>query len=168
MVNKAKNIGRLLLRAMSKWAVAPILSGPVRGLKWIVGAGQHGCWLGIYEKRKALRFAQAILTGFTVYDIGAHAGYYTLIASKKGAGKMQRVFAFEPWPPNYRYLQCHIALNNLSNVTAVQVAVSNTNGMMAFEKGGSSYIGHLGHGGGASSQGGLSGYMARGVGCSHA
>jgi FkbM family methyltransferase len=65
--------------------------------------------------------------GYTVLDIGANIGYYTLIFSKL-VGENGKVFAFEPDPENFTLLEKNIKMNNCSNVTLVKKAVSNRNG----------------------------------------
>ncbi len=74
---------RLPLRLIPRhWAV-PVIQGPLKNMRWIVEAGTHGCWLGTYEWEKAQRFAQEIRPGMVVFDIGAHAGFYSLLASSR-------------------------------------------------------------------------------------
>lgn len=34
----------------------PILQNKLQGKKWIIGCGQHGCWIGSYEYDKQLLF----------------------------------------------------------------------------------------------------------------
>lgn len=62
------------------------------------------------------------------YDVGAHIGYYTLLAATRG----KQVFSFEPDPENFQIVQEVVARNNLSNVSAVSAAVSDTNGHLEF------------------------------------
>lgn len=79
---------------------------------------------GTYESC-AIAFLKSALRPVDVFvDIGAHAGYYTLI----GARLAKEVIAFEPNPSNYKFLRFNIFLNRLRNVTAVSAAVSNFNG----------------------------------------
>ncbi len=40
---------RLPLRIIPAQTVMPIIQGKLKGKKWIVGASNHGCWLGSYE-----------------------------------------------------------------------------------------------------------------------
>ena len=87
---------RLPLKIIPGNAVLPILQGPLRGARWVVGSGTHGCWLGTYELPKVELFAGTIQEGMTVFDIGAHAGYYSLIASR-AVGGAGHVVAFEPF-----------------------------------------------------------------------
>ena len=62
-----------------------------------------------------------------VLDIGAHHGFYTLLASKI-VGLPGKVFAFEPSPRERGALSRHIALNRCRNVTVEALAVGSTNG----------------------------------------
>lgn len=113
-------------------AVVPILSGPARGCWWRVGAGVHGYWLGLYESKVAKLFASLITPRATVWDVGAHAGYFTLIAAKRGAA----VHAFEPAPDNARELRRHVALNRCADrVTVHQAAAGRFSGEAWLEPG---------------------------------
>jgi FkbM family methyltransferase len=78
----------------------------------------------------------------TVFDIGAHAGYYTLIASKLVGGS-GHVIAFEPALRNLRYLRRHLSLNHVSNVTVLEMAVSDRAGVGRFNMGAESSLGRL-------------------------
>jgi FkbM family methyltransferase len=126
----------------------PILQGRLRGKRWIVGSSQHGCWLGSYEYDKQRLLEQVIQPGSVVFDLGAHVGFHTLLASVL-VGSSGKVFAFEPMPKNLRYLKEHLRLNQIANVTVIEAAVSDRNGTALFELHDSSFQGRL------SSQGGL-------------
>lgn len=123
-------------------AVLPVLQGPGRGLRWIVGASNHGCWLGSYELRQTQILADQTDSGKVVYDIGAHVGWYSLIASRL-VGDAGRVVAFEPHPPNLSYLRRHLQLNSVSNVTILPVAVAGCDGTTGFLPGASRSTGRL-------------------------
>lgn len=120
----------------------PVVSGPLMGASWVVGAATHSSWLGVYERRKVLLFHRSIEDGHVVFDIGAHAGYYTLIAAK-AVGSGGRVVAFEPFARNIDYLRRHIDLNRVSNVTVIDAAVSDETGKGLFAEGKESQMGHL-------------------------
>lgn len=69
--------------------------------------------------------------GDVFVDVGAHVGYFTILASKI-VGNNGKVFAFEPCSRNYSVLLKNIEANNLTNVIAVNKAVSNVNGVADF------------------------------------
>lgn len=64
------------------------------------------------------------------FDIGANNGIYTLFAAKN----CSQVFAFEPYPPNISLLKNEIDRNDASNVDLWEIALSDSNGEMAFEQ----------------------------------
>jgi FkbM family methyltransferase len=133
---------RLPLRLIPKRMVLPILQGRMRGKKWIVGAGEHGYWLGSYEMSKRLAFEREINPGSIVYDIGANVGYFSLLASVL-VGEKGKVFAFEPLPRNIEFLKKHISLNKLTNIEVIEAAVSSQSGEAFFDLGASTAMGHL-------------------------
>lgn len=92
--------------------------------------------------------AQTIQSGWVVYDVGAHVGFYTLIFSilVESTGS---VFAFEPSPGNVALLRRHMKLNQCANVTLYQAAVTDYCGTARFDDARSSYTRQL------NSQGGL-------------
>lgn len=120
----------------------PILQGRLRGKKWIVGAGEHGYWLGSYELRKRLAFEREISPGSVIYDIGANVGYFSLLASEL-TGHDGKVYAFEPLPRNIEFLRKHVTLNRMVNIEVIEAAVSDQGGEASFDLGASSAMGHL-------------------------
>jgi len=119
-----------------------ILQGRLRGKKWIAGASNHGCWLGSYEFEKRMVFERLVKEEGIVFDIGAHVGFYTLLASDL-VGANGKVFAFEPLPRNLHYLKEHLKLNSVSNVTIVDAAVSDSCGSARFTERASSSTGRI-------------------------
>jgi FkbM family methyltransferase len=148
-IPKSSFFGKLIrfpLRLIPKDLVLPILQGRFRGKKWIVGAGNHGNWLGSYEFKKRLLFERLISTGSVVYDLGGFTGYYTILASVL-VGPAGRVYVFEPLPRNLHYLKQHLTLNQITNVSVFEAAVSNRSGRLSFQEGVSSARGRLDEGG---------------------
>ena len=133
---------RLPLRLIPCGTQMPILQGPLRGKRWIVGSSNHGCWLGSYEYPKQKAFSTAIKRGDVVYDLGAHVGFYSLLASVL-VGPEGQVFSFEPAPRNLTFLWRHIELNGVRNCSVWNVAVSCLDGTAKFDVGPSSSMGHL-------------------------
>jgi FkbM family methyltransferase len=138
-------IGRLLrapLRLIPPTAVVSIVHGPLRGKKWIVGSGNHGCWLGTFEHRKQRQVVRALERGDVVYDIGANAGFYSLLASVL-VGEKGHVYSFEPLQDNVRNLRKHMEMNRVTNCTVIEVAASSVDGEALFDPSSDRYTAHL-------------------------
>ena len=120
----------------------PIFQGRLRTKKWVVGSSTHGCWLGSYEFRLQKLFGNIIRPGSVVYDIGAHVGFYTLLASEI-VGNRGTVLAFEPVTKNLRYIYEHLRLNNVVNACVIEAAVSDDCRSTTFATGPNSYMGQL-------------------------
>jgi FkbM family methyltransferase len=130
---RMKLLSRLLrmpLRLMPPGRVVRIVSGELRGWKWISGSATHGCWLGHYESEAQAIFLANIRPGDVVFDIGANVGFYTLLASKLAAHGS--VVAFEPLPRNLALLERHLRLNEVCNVRVLPIAVSSQSGTARF------------------------------------
>lgn len=119
-----------------------ILSGPARGARWIAGAGPHGIWLGSYERHVQRAVRAGLAAGDVFFDIGANAGFYTLLAARI-VGSTGRVFAFEPLPENVDLLKQHLALNALGNVAIHATAITDTSGRARFARSSSRFTAHL-------------------------
>lgn len=138
-------IGKLLrapLRLIPPTAVLPILQGALRGKKWTAGSGSHGCWLGSYEYQKQKALQHELKAGDVVYDIGANAGFYSLLASVT-VGATGYVYSFEPSPRNLQELKRHMELNRIRNCTVIDAAVSSADGEATFDISGDRCTGHL-------------------------
>jgi len=74
-------------------------------------------------------FSEAVRDGAVVLDIGAHLGYFTVLAAKRGA----TVLAFEPNPRTIAHLRRNLALNGVTDhVRVVQRAVGGEPGTASF------------------------------------
>ena len=102
-----------------------------------------GWWLGAIDScRDAIvegRFEEAewrfvkrfLKKGMTVLDIGAHHGFYTILAAKKVGGE-GRVIAFEPSARERWRLLTNLKFNHCSKVKVEPFAVSNIDGEAPF------------------------------------
>jgi len=86
---------------------------------------------GLYEKPVKRVFKSLVRRGMTVVDAGAGFGYYTLLAARL-VGKRGCVYAFEPEPSRYDFLLRNVQINAYTNVTAVNIAISDKRGRMSF------------------------------------
>jgi FkbM family methyltransferase len=123
---------RLPLQFIPKEAQLPILQGKLQGKRWIAGSSTHGCWAGSYEYKKRRLFEHMVVEDSVVFDIGAHVGFYTLLASVL-VQERGHVLAFEPLPRNLLYLEEHLRINKVANVSIIKAAVTDTSGQAYFD-----------------------------------
>lgn len=100
-----------------------------RGDDWISNQVYWRGWAGYEAETVPLFFRLASRSQFTL-DVGAHVGFFTLLAGH--ANPEGRVCAFEPMPAVYERLMYNVALNRLSNVECVASAVGDMNGHAEF------------------------------------
>ena len=63
-------------------------------------------------------------------DVGAHYGFYALLAGKRDSAL--EVIACEPTPETFKVLAMNVALNGLKNVSVRQIGLSDKDGAAAF------------------------------------
>jgi FkbM family methyltransferase len=80
----------------------------------------------LWEHKEVDLLRRIIKPGMTILDIGANFGYYSLLFSQ-WAGKNGRVIAFEPTSEYSNRLIRHIQENNLRNVRAEIIGLSDSN-----------------------------------------
>ena len=143
-------VGRALrspFRLIPPSAAIPILQGPLRGRRWIVGSATHGCWLGSYEFETQRAFARLVRRGDVVYDLGANVGFYTLLGARL-AGSGGAVYSFEPLRRNLEFLRKHLVMNALKNCFVIDAAVADRDGEMRLDGSNAPTTAHLADGGG--------------------
>jgi FkbM family methyltransferase len=111
-------------------------------MKWTVGSGTHGYWLGSNEYSKRRRLERMLRPGQVFYDVGANVGFYTLVASAL-VGPTGHVAAFEPQPRNVEYLRRHIELNRIRNCRVLPIALGERPGRARFQRAGHPAMGSL-------------------------
>jgi FkbM family methyltransferase len=72
---------------------------------------------------------RSVRPGSIVFDVGANIGGYTIPLALR-VGERGHVYAFEAFRPNYEMLLQSVALNKLTNVTAVFGAVTDGSGTL--------------------------------------
>ena len=79
-------------------------------------------WIGDYLPA-ATRLWQALAkSSELILDIGANSGHFTLLAAR--AAPAARIFSFEPRVANFARLQLNLALNDMRNVSAINLDVA--------------------------------------------
>lgn len=86
---------------------------------------------GQFENAERQFVERYLEPGMTVLDIGAHHGFYSLLASKK-VGRNGRVVAFEPSPREREKLARHLTWNSCGNVRVEETALGETEGQADF------------------------------------
>ncbi|MCO5065042.1 MAG: FkbM family methyltransferase [Rhizobiaceae bacterium] len=84
---------------------------------------------GEWSQSEITLLEQLIRPGATALDVGANVGYHTLALSK-AVGPTGRVVSFEPQPGIFQLLSANVAINQLSNVTALNVALGEKRGFV--------------------------------------
>jgi FkbM family methyltransferase len=83
-----------------------------------VSVGIYQC--GFFEAGLTAIFLERVKPGMTVFDVGGHFGYFTLLASHL-VGPSGQVHTFEPTPGTFNVLSRNVA--NRTNVRVNQLAV---------------------------------------------
>ncbi|HVR71259.1 MAG TPA: FkbM family methyltransferase [Vicinamibacteria bacterium] len=83
--------------------------------------------LGTYERGTVRAVRGLLRPGMTAIDVGAHAGYYTLLFSRL-VGATGRVLACEPHPATFAVLSRNARRRRLANVRLFPSAVSDREG----------------------------------------
>lgn len=87
--------------------------------------------MGAYEPGTQFFFMRVLRKGDVFFDVGAHVGYFTMIAAAM-VGDSGKVVSVEPIEENFRMLSRNIEVNNLPYVHAVRSVISGTDGDIEF------------------------------------
>jgi len=148
----AYGVGQIpLLRSVMRWyasryeegSVVNITRGGAAGMKW---RRHHryvnGYWTGIYELDLQRAISSALTTGNVFYDVGANAGFFTILAARV-VGTTGRVLSFEPFAENAESIREQIDINSLRQCDLFVKAVSDRSGTANFAAGEHNALGHL-------------------------
>lgn len=119
----------------------PVRDGPLKGKKWCVTTSIRYI-KGKYVKRDTDILIKNVSKGETVYDIGAHVGYFSVLCSDI-VGRGGQVYSFEPVPMNLLFLRKHIRMNKCDNIKVFNTCISDTIGDGYFDNTQGSATGHL-------------------------
>jgi len=99
------------------------------GVWWLAENGYCGTTIALagFDRNESVFVEKLLIPGMNILDIGAHHGFYTLLASTR-IGPTGRVLAFEPSPRERRKLRRHLHLNRCTNVTVQDCALSSAEG----------------------------------------
>jgi FkbM family methyltransferase len=108
--------------------VVTIRSGRAKGLRMpIFPRSEKYYWTGAYEPHVQDALANVLEPGMHFWDVGAHVGFFTLIAARI-VGTSGHVVSFEPMPGSRTRLKRAITLNHFTNVEVSAFALTNSDG----------------------------------------
>ncbi len=116
-----------------------ISAGPAEGLWLKVDPYLEAQYIGGFpEPAVEAEIAIHLGRGGCFYDVGAHIGFYSLMAEHLMRGK-GRVVAFEPDPNNAQILRQNLARNMFSAIDVVASAVWSHSGIVKFQRSGAGH-----------------------------
>jgi FkbM family methyltransferase len=118
--------------------------GPARGrsIQVDMASDERRLIAGTYEPWIHSLLPQVLRQGMSMWDVGAHIGYYVITAC--ALSPTGHHLAVEPDPTNVERLRHNLALNNL-NVEVIETAVSDRAQTVRFDS--NSALGHISQGG---------------------
>lgn len=120
----AEVVRPVLNRVLPTRAIVTVRSGPARGLRISIDPRcEKFYWTGAFEPAVQDEFIRLLRPGMSVWDIGAHAGFFTALAART-VGARGAVHAFEPLPSNRARVELAASRNGLPNVTVHDVALA--------------------------------------------
>lgn len=129
-------LAKILHRLLPAGArIFPILKGPLRGRRFCANVSQRPhYYIGHYESLLVRTIIEVLQPGQVAYDIGANAGYLSLIMGKQviRGGKVGQVYSFEPAPNAFQILVTNSLLNRDLPVATYQLALSDKLGIEKF------------------------------------
>ena len=126
-----RNVTEYLVPSQERtWIQIP--SGLGKGL-WlkVLPKWEPGYLAGCPEEGMNQVLAEHLRPGDCFYDVGAHIGFYSLIAARV-TGQGGRVITFEPDPENAETIQENAARNRFAHVEVFCKAVSDSDGTVRF------------------------------------
>ena len=107
----------------TKYITLKLRSDSVLAQPLFVGAG--------FEESETALLRRLATPGMKVVDVGANIGLYTVLLGTL-VGPTGHVWSFEPFPPVVNYLKQNIEMNELDNVTVIENAVAEKDGVLEF------------------------------------
>jgi FkbM family methyltransferase len=128
-----RQIGRWWVNTFLEGSTVPIYGGHAKGMLWKRRKRYiHGYWLGDFETEFQQALASVLKPGMTFFDIGANAGFYSLVAWKK-IGSTGKCVSVDPDPDNCLHMKELQSINHLAQWEIVEAAVADKAGTLTFE-----------------------------------
>jgi FkbM family methyltransferase len=105
-------------------ATVAVRSGAAQGIRLVVlPRREKYYWTGAYEIGVQDALVRLLRPGLTVWDVGAHIGFFTLLSARL-VDPGGTVHAFEPMSANRERLEAGVRLNGAANVVVHDRAVA--------------------------------------------
>ncbi len=108
-----------------------IQRGEGKGLQFDATGCNPGYLAGTSAPEEQALVARYSRPGGVVYDVGANAGFYAVIAARK-VGPKGRVYAFEPTPTLVERVRQNARANGFEQLEVVEAAVADEDGRVSF------------------------------------
>ncbi|MDA0997112.1 MAG: FkbM family methyltransferase [Proteobacteria bacterium] len=95
----------------------------------------------MYEQSLARLLTQVLRPGDIFIDVGAHVGFFSIVASYL-VGNAGQVLSIEPNAENFRALEAHVTLNERKNFRLVNAVACETDGSVEFYRNSDNDGGH--------------------------
>jgi FkbM family methyltransferase len=82
-------------------------------------------WYGFYEKEVGDLLKKSVKPGDVFLDLGANIGYFSLLVANNSPSV--KVISFEPVADLFQNMNNNISLNNIKNISTINVAVGEIN-----------------------------------------
>ncbi|MCG8390495.1 MAG: FkbM family methyltransferase [Cytophagales bacterium] len=114
----------------------------LNGARWLIKKENDRAYFkGYYEQEITDFLTRSIGSNDIFLDVGAHVGYFSLLASRLATGG--KIISFEPFKNNIQFIHRIMDLNQVNNWKLVPNAVSDFNGNLFFEEGPTSSTGKV-------------------------
>lgn len=111
-------VGWLHYLAPDEPRLVTALAGPLKGRQIVLNLRyQWSLWLGFYEQSIRHALESLLRDGDTIYDVGAHVGYFSMVSAVRSPHG--QVYAFEPNPANLRMLTGTVEANPDLNIEII-------------------------------------------------
>ena len=134
---KQSEIKQLIKTGQAKRTTTRLITGDHFDIVLPDNISRNTYLTGFFEAEDTEAFIKLINEGDTFVDIGAHLGYYSMLAARL-SGPQGKVVSFEPTPSTFEVLQTN--LNRFENSSGYNVALFSTAGELAFNDYGIQYM----------------------------
>jgi FkbM family methyltransferase len=83
-----------------------------------------------FEYKTVRIYKELVKNANVIFDIGSNIGYYSLVGA--ALNPKVKIYAFEPMPAAYKFLNINIQKNKFQNIKSEKLALSNSEGKTKF------------------------------------